>query len=116
MAKHVLQTAVIRKWVWYIVALDMKGCGLPLHKVTDIPFHFQGENLTILYQRFTNVFYISGYTFYLALIFDGYDKYEDITDFKLELVTEVPEFDFWNEIKSHESGDILRIQVRSGYI
>ena len=56
--------------------------------------------------------FISGYTFYLGLIFDGFSKYEDIGDFELEIVTDIPNFDVWDKIKYHKGGDILKIEVR----
>ena len=55
---------------------------------------------------------ISGFTFYLGLILDGFDKYEDTSDFELTVITELPEFEIWEGVTSHESGDILMIQVR----
>ena len=54
----------------------------------------------------------SGYTFYLGLIFDGYDEYVDTTDFQLGVILELPVFEMWGKITSLKSGDILGIQVR----
>ena len=55
--------------------------------------------------------YCSGFTFYLGLIFDGLDTYEDTRKYKLMVITTLPKFDGWEDVKEFESGDILSIQV-----
>ena len=55
---------------------------------------------------------LSGYTFFLGLTFDGYDDYEDIRDYKLEVITDLPDLDPWDGVMSHNGGDIIEIQVR----
>ena len=54
---------------------------------------------------------ISGFTFYPGLILDGIDKYEDSGEFELDVITNVPDIGIWKDIKSHRSGDILKLQV-----
>ena len=54
-----------------------------------------------------------GFTFFLGLIFDGFDKYEEVSDYELEVIIDLPRFDTWEGAKSHDGGDILRIQVRA---
>ena len=70
--------------------------------------------MSVLLSCFTQhiLSYILGYIFYLGLIFDGYNEYKDVSDYKLEVVTDLPNFATWDGVESHEGGDILRIQVR----
>ena len=72
----------------------------------------------ILNMNYDDAFYlnilhnISGFIFYLRLLFDEFDKYKSTRDFALEVVTDLPDFDILDSVKSHERGEILMIQVR----
>ena len=65
-----------------------------------------------IYLCFVILFYlnvshiISGFIFHLGILFDSFDKYKSIRDFELEVVTELPDFDTWDGVKSHERGEI----------
>ena len=67
----------------------------------------------ILFIYFFIYFFIfaADYTFYLGLVFDGYDAYKDITDYELAIITDSPHLKGWDQVKPHKSGNILSLQV-----